>query len=163
MSDKGTEEICCPRFDPQLWQDKEVGWDGKRFIQDSVAQLMHIPLPGAFGRTVRRMYDKIGKAEAGTLDEDNLMLFSEVSPNKGQLFISTTKDVPDAKNTTLSGTFLTRVYDGKFNDIPKWLKDMNGYIKEKEKTAKQYYFYYTTCPKCAKKYGHNYVVIFAEV
>ncbi|MGE5758418.1 MAG: hydrolase [Sideroxydans sp.] len=25
------------------------------------------------------------------------------------------------------------------------------------------YFYYTTCPKCAKKYGKNYVVILAEV
>lgn len=25
------------------------------------------------------------------------------------------------------------------------------------------YFHYTTCPKCAKKYGHNYVVLFTEV
>ena len=25
------------------------------------------------------------------------------------------------------------------------------------------YFYYTTCPKCAKHYGHNYVVGFAEI
>jgi len=25
------------------------------------------------------------------------------------------------------------------------------------------YFFYTTCPKCAKKYGKNYVVILAEV
>jgi len=25
------------------------------------------------------------------------------------------------------------------------------------------FFYYTTCPKCAKHYGKNYVVAFAEV
>lgn len=24
-------------------------------------------------------------------------------------------------------------------------------------------FYYTTCPKCAKLHGHNYVVAFAQV
>ena len=28
---------------------------------------------------------------------------------------------------------------------------------------KDRYFYYTTCPKCAKKHGHNYVVGFAQV
>lgn len=163
MSDKGTEEICCPRFDPQLWQDKEISWVEKRFIQDNVAQIFHIPLPGAFGKTVRRMQEKIVKADAGALDENSLMLYSEISPNKGELFISTSKDVPDAQNTHLTGTFMTRTYDGKFNDIPKWLKDMDGYVKEKEKTAKKYFYYYTTCPKCAKKHGHNYVVIFAKV
>ena len=31
------------------------------------------------------------------------------------------------------------------------------------KKAGKYYFYYTSCPKCAKKYGHNYIVAFAEV
>jgi hypothetical protein len=25
------------------------------------------------------------------------------------------------------------------------------------------YFFYTTCPKCAKKYGKNYVVILAQI
>jgi hypothetical protein len=25
-----------------------------------------------------------------------------------------------------------------------------------------YFFYYTTCPKCAKKHGHNYTVAFAK-
>jgi hypothetical protein len=25
------------------------------------------------------------------------------------------------------------------------------------------YCYYTTCPKCAKKYGKNYVVLLAKV
>ena len=29
--------------------------------------------------------------------------------------------------------------------------------------AKRMLFYYTTCPRCAKAYGKNYVVLFAEV
>lgn len=31
------------------------------------------------------------------------------------------------------------------------------------KDEKDYYFYYTTCPKCAKKYGHNYIIAFVEI
>jgi hypothetical protein len=27
---------------------------------------------------------------------------------------------------------------------------------------KKWYMWYTTCPKCAKKYGKNYVAILAE-
>lgn len=33
-------------------------------------------------------------------------------------------------------------------------------IKQKDGTI---FFYYPTCPKCAKKYGKNYVVIFAKI
>jgi hypothetical protein len=40
---------------------------------------------------------------------------------------------------------------------------MDQYVKASGKKTKKYYFYYTTCPKCAKKYGNNYVVAFAEV
>ena len=35
--------------------------------------------------------------------------------------------------------------------------------EKKGKVAKQLLFYYTTCPKCAKAYGKNYVVLFAQV
>ena len=40
---------------------------------------------------------------------------------------------------------------------------MTRYVTQQGKQAKKCYFYYTTCPKCAKVYGHNYVVVFAEV
>jgi len=33
----------------------------------------------------------------------------------------------------------------------------------KNKILKKLYFFYTTCPKCAKHYGKNYVIAFAEV
>jgi len=40
---------------------------------------------------------------------------------------------------------------------------MNSFIALKGKAAKKTYIFYTTCPKCAKVYGKNYVVILAEV
>ncbi len=45
----------------------------------------------------------------------------------------------------------------------KWAKEMTSYVSEKGHTIKQLYFYYTTCPKCAKAYGKNYVVLLAQV
>lgn len=81
----------------------------------------------------------------------------------GTFDITVTKDVPGADNVKLSGTFLTKVFDGPYNAVPKWLKEMDHYVESKGKKTKKYYFYFTTCPKCAKKYRHNYVVAFAEV
>ncbi len=67
------------------------------------------------------------------------------------------------QNVKLSGTFLTKVFEGPYQNAPKWLKEMEAYVAEQGKKAQKYYFYYTTCPKCAKKWGKNYVVIFAQV
>jgi len=62
-----------------------------------------------------------------------------------------------------SGTYLTKVFDDPYNDVPKWIKELAPYVVAKGKSVKKWFFYYTTCPKCAKKYGHNYVVTFAKV
>jgi hypothetical protein len=77
--------------------------------------------------------------------------------------MTVTKEVPDALNVRLSGNFLSRVFDGPYNAVPKWFKEMEDYARKSGKKAIKQYFYYTTCPKCAKKYGHNYVVAFAQV
>jgi hypothetical protein len=40
---------------------------------------------------------------------------------------------------------------------------MVSYVRSKGKEIKKMYFWYTTCPKCAKVYGKNYTVILAMV
>ncbi len=74
-----------------------------------------------------------------------------------------TRPVDGAETVTLSGTFLTRVYEGPFRDAPKWCADMTAYVAAKGRTPKKMYLAYTTCPRCAKAYGKNYVVAFAQV
>jgi hypothetical protein len=44
-----------------------------------------------------------------------------------------------------------------------WIVEMRSFVESKEKTLKKLYFFYMTCPKCAKKYGKNYVVILAQL
>ena len=157
------EKQCCPKFDPEPWHDKEITWENKLFIKDTVMQFMHMPLPGAFDKTVGKMWKKIEDAGASPDTKDFLMLAAESSAWKGEIYINVTKEISDAENVKLSGTYITKVFDGPYNAVPKWIKEINQYVHQKGKTIRKYYFYYTTCPKCAKIYGHNYTVAFAEV
>jgi hypothetical protein len=163
MTKNDGETQCCPKFDPEPWHDREITWENKLFVKDTVMQFMHMPLPGTFGRTVGRMWKKIEEAGASPDTEDFLMLAAEASPWKGELYINVLKEIPNAENVRLSGTYITKVFDGPYNAVPKWIKEIDQYVHERGKTVRKYYFHYTTCPKCAKIYGHNYVVAFAEV
>lgn len=92
-----------------------------------------------------------------------LMLWDEKSLWVSSIFIDVAKDVPGAKMATISGTFLTKVFEGPYKNAGKWAKEMAEYVQKKGKTLKKLYFSYTTCPRCAKAYGKNYVVIFAGI
>ncbi|MFC1964399.1 hydrolase [Chloroflexota bacterium] len=142
-----------------------MAWKDKPFIKDTMIQFMYMPLPGTFGKTVGKMWKKIEDAEANPDIKDFIILAAESSPWKGKVkYISMLqKKSQTLKTSNLSGTFIAKVFDGPYNAVPKWIKEMAQYVTSKGKTVKKYYFYYTTCPKCAKTYGHNYGVAFAEV
>jgi hypothetical protein len=155
------QESCCPKFNPEPWDEKTHIWQNKLFIQDEVKQLFHIPLN--MRKVVSRMWKKVQDAGAATSNEDFLMLAYDPSPWKSEIYINVTKEVPDAKNVKLSGTHISKVFDGPYNAVPKWIKEMDRFLTSREKKLKKYYFYFTTSPKCAKIYDKNYVVAFAEV
>jgi hypothetical protein len=157
------EKVCCPPFDPTLWEDKTTTWDNKLFIKDSVKTFFHMPLPGSMGKMMERLWEKAKLAQASPETKDFIMLADNVSSFKCNYYMAVTKEVLGTENIKLSGTFITKVFDGPYKDVPKWFGEMDFFIKAKGETAKKYYLYYTTCPKCAKKYGHNYVVIFAQI
>ena len=77
--------------------------------------------------------------------------------------METARDVPGAEMASIPGTFLAQAYEGPYRNIPKWIADMKNRVADKGKTLKRLLFFYTTCPKCARKYGKNYVVLFAQV
>ncbi len=160
---ENNNNVCCPKFDPALWDGKESSWQEKTFIKGTVRQIFHMPLPGQFAKAVSRMYGKAQEAGALPDEKDTLLLSYDPSPWKSELYLAVTKEVPDAENIRLSGTFMSKVFEGPYSSVPKWMKEMDSVVKGKGKEAKKYYFYFTTCPACAKKYGHNYVVAFAQV
>ncbi len=158
-----TEEIketgCCPRVNPELWQEKVLDWKDKRFIKDSVRTFMYIPLN--FGGVITRMMKKV--EAAGAKSPDNLCLSDHTSKWNMDLYLAVDKEVEGAENVTLNGKYLTKVYEGDFKDTGKWGEDFKKYAEAKGYKIKKWYMWYTTCPKCAKVYGHNYVVTIAEI
>lgn len=150
---------CCDPFNPEPWQDKEITWQNKIFVKDHVTSFLHIPL---------NMGNKIGKnmeliEKAGAKAPYQLMLTDEKSLWGADIYIDVAKDVPGAQMATLSGTYLTKVFEGPYQNAGKWAKEMAEYVKSKGKEIKKLYFSYTTCPKCAKAYGKNYVVLFSQI
>jgi hypothetical protein len=153
------EEECCPKFDPALWDGKIIEWENKRFIKDKVLTLFYMPIN--FGGVMKKLDRKV--REAGASIPDNLGLSDHTSKWNMDMYLAVDKQIPDAENVTLSGRFLSKVYEGPFKDTKKWSDDFEAYAKEQGHDIKKWFMWYTTCPKCAKKYGKNYVVIIAEI
>ena len=154
-----SETGCCPRFDPQPWDEKEVTLENRLFVRDRVRSVFHIPLN--FGKVMTRNMEKIVKA--GALAPEPLVLSDENSMWGCEVYIAVAGDVPDTEMVRISGTFLTKVFEGPYKNMRRWLAQMKDYLGRKKQTAEKMYFFYTTCPKCAKYYGKNYVVILAQV
>jgi len=156
---RGNNDECCPRFDPGPWDETELDWEDRRFVKDRVTSFLHIPLN--FGAVMKRNVCRI--EEAGAKSPDMVVLSDENSLWGADVYIEVTKDVPGADMAGISGTFLSKVFEGPYRDVRKWVDEMNTYVEGEGRSLEKMYFYYTTCPKCAKKYGKNYVAILAQV
>ncbi len=150
---------CCPQFDSNSWDDKVFDWTNKKFIKDKVRTFFYMPLN--FGAAMKRFDSKVKKTNATVLDW--LCLSDHTSKWNMDVYLAVDKEIPDAENITLSGKFFSKVYEGPFKDTGKWSKDYEKLAKTKGLSIKKWYMWYTTCPKCAKKYGKNYVVIVCQV
>jgi hypothetical protein len=153
------EKMCCPRFDPKPWDDKIFEWENKKFIKGKVATFLYMPLN--FGSVITRLNNLVEKA--GATMPQWLSLSDHASPWKMDLYLAVDKEIEDAENINLPGKFLSKVYEGDFKETAKWGEDFKKYADGKNLKIKKWYMWYTTCPKCAKKYGKNYVVTIAEV
>ncbi|MBS4060916.1 MAG: hypothetical protein KG029_10990 [Bacteroidetes bacterium] len=154
-----SEPICCPEFDPTLWDDKISEWDKKPFIKDKVFTIFYMPVN--FGQVMTRLNDKVTKADAKM--PDWLCLSEHTSMWNMGIYLAVDKEIQEAENTTLSGKFYSKVYEGSYNNTGKWTKDFESTVKSKGFKMNKLYMWYTTCPKCAKKYGKNYVVFFSQI
>ena len=154
-----SETGCCPRFNPEPWDEKKVTWRNKLFIKDHVRSFLHIPI--GFGKAMVKNMEMIQAADA--LAPTPLMLSDEKSLWGSDIYIAVSKEVPEAEAAIISGTFLTKVFEGPYSNTGRWVKEMKAYVKAKGKEIKKLYFFYTTCPACAKVYGKNYTVLLARV
>src|SRR5688572_23515001 len=117
---------CCEPFDPAFWQDQKIVWKDKPFVKDHVRCLFHVPV--GLGRKVIR--DMALIQAAGAQVDQQLMLSDDKSPWGADLYIEVAKAVPGATMDRLSGTFLTKVFEGPFRDAGKWAEQMRSYVAQ---------------------------------
>ncbi len=153
------KEICCPRFRPGPWDGKVFTWKNKKFIKDKVFTIFYMPL--TFGGAMKRFLEQVQASNAKM--PGGICLSDHTSMWNMDLYLAVDRKIKNAKNVTISGKFLSKVYEGPYSHTGKWFKDFEAYAKKRKQKIKKRYVWYTTCPICAKKYGKNYVVIVAEV
>lgn len=153
------ETDCCAKLDTERWDEHEFTWENKRFLKDHVRSVFHIPVN--FSAVMTRDHTAIEAAEG--YPSEPLWLTDEVSPWRSDVYMAVDRVIPDADMDELSGTYLTKVFEGPYRNVGKCTKSMEEYVAGKGRDVKKTYYYYATCPKCAKHYGKNHVVLFAKV
>ena len=151
---------CCPRFKPQGWDHQNLHFEDKPFVKATTRSFFHMPLNmgSVFSKTFKAIED------AGAADMDHFVVLSkDVSPWKSEHYFAVTKEVPGEDMSYLSGDFETRVFEGPYKEAGKWYHQLRDEVRKEGKQPEDIYFFYTTCPNCAKFYGKNYVVGFAGV
>ena len=153
------ETGCCPRFHPAPWEQQQLHFENKPFVRASTIGLFHVPLN--MGSVFSRTWEAIKQAHAE--NGGFLVLSHDDSSWHAEHLFAVSRPVPDAEMVYLSGDFLTKVFEGPYSHARIWADEMARYVEQKGRQLETQYFFYTTCPRCAKHYGHNYVVGVAKV
>lgn len=156
---KSQPGCCCPEFNPAEWESLELHFRDKAFVRAHTRSFLHIPLN--IGSVFARTWNAIKSAHA---DEQEFVVMSDDSGTwHGEHFFNVSHEVEGADNVRLSGDYLTHVFEGPFSHSPRWVGEMKNIVEARGQTMGRLFFYYTTCPKCAKARGKNYVVAIAEL
>jgi hypothetical protein len=153
------EVVCCPRFDPRPWRDRTVRWAQRPFVRARVRCLWHVPL--GFGAVMARTQAQLDRA--GVRDPTGLTLCDASSPWHTELYVAVTRPLDGLDNVPISGTFVTDVSEGPYRHVGQRVRDLEARLRARGQPPLRILVWYTTCPKCAQRFGKNYMVLFAEV
>ena len=129
---------CCPRFKPAPWDGQELHFKDKPFVRAETRSAMHVPLN--MGRVFSRVFD--GIAPDGNFDPDNLIVLSrELSAWKAEHLFASDTPVQTEEMVTLTGDFITKVFEGPYRKAGQWYKDMQDLVRARGGTPSDIYFY----------------------
>ena len=146
---------CCPRFNPAGWDRQKLHFENKAFVRATTRGLLHIPIN--MGRIFSRVQGHIEEADAFSAD-NTVVLSRDLSSTEAEHLFSVSKPVPEEDNVTLTGDFITKVFEGPYRKVILWHREMQELVEKWGGNPGDVYFFYTTCPKCARVYKQNYIV-----
>lgn len=151
---------CCPRFNSAGWEGQELHFKDKRFVRARTLSLAHVPLN--MGQVFGRVQANIRAAEAED-PAQGLVMSRDLSAFAAEHLFAVTKDVPGEEMVSVSGDYLTKIFEGPFSQAREWCGEMEDAASARGERPKAVWLFYTTCPKCAKVYGKNPVVGLVEL
>jgi effector-binding domain-containing protein len=146
---------CCPRFKEDGWDRQTLHFEDKRFVRANTISVAHVPLN--MGKVFARVFEHIDAAGADSPSQ-TLVMSRDLSGFSAEHLFAVTRDVPDEDMTMLSGDYLTSVFEGPYSEAATWHDQMKNLARARGHVPGEVWFFYTTCPKCAKVYGKNPVV-----
>lgn len=155
------ETGCCAIPNVDEWDEREITFEDKQFIRMYTRSFLYVPLN--MSAVMTAIQAVAAEADVEMAPEQVMTLSHDISPWKAERLYAVRQPVKGADNVLLSGTLMTKVFDGPFRDAKKWYDALAKFVTSKGKTLETTYFFYTTCPKCAKHYGKNYTIGLAKV
>src|SRR5690554_6857419 len=100
-----TEDICCPKFNPDPWKEREVTLDDRYFIKKRVRTFNYMPLN--FGSVMTKAQQEIEAHGAKVVE--NMALSEHVSKWKMEVFIAVDRNIAELKTFQIHGKLLANV------------------------------------------------------
>jgi hypothetical protein len=138
------------QFNRECWDDVEFVWNRKPFIRTTVAEVMHHPIVDNLDTVNQSLLHKAYAMNAIPADNDALLLRHPISSWKEEVLLSVTKPLPDADNVELTGTFRSRVFEGKKTQLRSFFRQMEGFLETRNERPVAYYV-----SKMANTHNHN--------
>ena len=155
------ETQCCAIPDISGWDHEVVVFENKNFIRSHTRSFMYVPMNMASVMT--KLSQVVQAAQVSMPPNEAMILSHDLSPWRAEQLYAVTSPIEGADNVVLNGEFASMVFEGPYGDAKLWMEGIRGYAKSLGRVTGGVYFFYTTCPKCAKHYGKNYVIALAKV
>jgi len=126
LEEQNKEEVCCPRLNSELWNEKIFEWKNKKFVKASVFTLFFMPIN--FGAVISKLMGKAGKY----MSKESMCLSDHTSKWNMDIYVVVDKEVEGLDNVSLGGKFLSKVYEGNFKDTGIWCQDFENMLKVKK-------------------------------
>jgi hypothetical protein len=141
------------------WDQKEIVWRDKPFYKSRYRAFLHVPIN--IGKKISEGMKIIEKAG---LTSEPMVLSKNDTMWGAEILIPISARTGRFGTEIVTGRFLTRLFEGHYADAKKWIKETKKYCESRRHKAREFIFWYATCPKCAKKKEDKVqVVVFARV
>ncbi|MBU0528121.1 hypothetical protein KKE92_06570 [Candidatus Micrarchaeota archaeon] len=151
------DEKCCELISKKDWDNKTVKWKNKLFVKKHYFAFFYMPLglDKALDTIMKHLHAKNNLAE-----EAPIMVWRNEGMFGGDVYIAVKEKDSKYETDTISGTFVTRFYEGKdYKDVGNWFKLFKADVKD----TKEIISFYALCPGCAKKFGKVQGALFGRI